>query len=240
MDGTGSVCCMCVRKCHTWWRGGDFYACVHAECSDALLAACPTLTGRAAVAAEAPRRRGGYGRHRGAVAVTPLFVPSRFPAVHDAWVALVETNVGQVSVPCGGNVGHGVAVLRRWRLLTEQRRPVLDGGIVAVGAALFTPERHAAASWGYEPVWSVSAWESLARVTEWRLCSACGAYLWPGRWVTLTGGRCVLCAHDDDRLWPPEPDFPGEEWVPVHLREDAGQRPRKRTPRAVKYADDHA
>lgn len=241
VEGVPAQCCVCRVLCRSWWRGSDFYAAVHEKCLPSLVAECPVLTHRAPATAGPAVRHGAYARRAGRS--PDRFAPSRFPAAHDAWFVLAETNSGQVMVPCGGNVGHGVAALRTYRLLTGRGHPIMSlasAGGFAVGAALYTPERRTAAWWGYVPVPDAPLWEPLRIVSEWSLCAECGAYLWPGRWVTFVGRRCVLCAHRDDRLWPAEPDFPGEESMPPHLREDAGQaRVSQRTARA-RYTNDHA
>lgn len=238
--GYTASCAECSARCATWWRGADFYACVHEKCAPRLVERCPSLAGRApAVAQGAVVRRGAYARHAGAAATAPpLFVPARFPGYINnvAWLAVAETSIGHVVVPCGGNAGHGVSVVRRWELLAAAHHPIGSGDVRAYGAALFTPEGEAALTWGLCPDVGSPVWEQLARVRDWCLCSGCSGYLWPGRWTTRAG-LCWICG-GDGRPWPAEPDFPGEDFVPDHMRDDvpkAGRR--KRTPREFSRAD---
>lgn len=231
--GYAAHCVVCSLRCDRWWRGADFYACVHDQCTTTLAAWCPALTTRAPAATEVATtvRRGAYARRAGAATIAPSFVPSRFPGYtrFDAWMALAETTIGQVGVPCGANAGHGVMVVRQWEKHAEKRQPITNDGAYAMGAALFSPGGTVAASWGHVPCPGRPVWESLDRVTEWRLCPGCGMYLWPGRWVTHRGRLCGVCADDAERSWPPEPDFPGEASVPDHMRDDMPKRRARRT-----------
>lgn len=238
--GYAGTCAVCLRRANTWWRGADFYACVHEKCAPALAEECPALTGRApAVAETSVVRRGAYARRAGGSVAAPLFVPARFPGYtrYDAWLALAETNIGHVAVPCGANAGHGVAVVRKWRKLAETGHPVTTAGASAVGAALFSPDGAAVASWGYVPVPGSPGYEPLYRVAEWGLCPGCGMYMWPGRWVT-GDKKCRLCVWDTDgRVWPDEPDFPGEEFIPDDMRDDVPKGRRKRAPKEFSRAE---
>ena len=241
VKGYADACAVCSRRADTWWRGADFYACVHDVCVDTWAERCPALTGRApAVTETSSVRRGAYARRAGGPVTAPLFVPARFPGYthHEAWLALAETNIGHVAVPCGANAGHGVAVVRRWAKLAEMGRVITTAGAAAVGAALFAPDGTAAVSWGYEPVPGQPGYEPLRQVTEWGLCPGCGMYMWPGRWVT-TGRQCRVCVGDaDGRVWPQEPDFPGEEFIPDHMRDDVPKTGRrKRTPKEFSRAE---
>lgn len=239
--GYSGTCAECLARADTWWRGADFYACVHAKCAPTLAERCPALTGRAPAAADAPAtaRRGAYGRRAGTAVAVPLFVPARFAGYtrHDAWLALADTYVGQVSVPCGGNAGHGVATLRRWASLSAQGWPITTAGAVAVGAALFDPDGMAVSSWGWDVEPGRPWFATLSRLTEWCLCPGCGMYMWPGRWVT-SDKKCRLCTENaDGRVWPNEPDFPGEEFVPDDMRDDAPKGRRKRAPKEFSRAE---
>ena len=238
--GYAGTCAVCLRRADTWWRGADFYACVHAQCAPTLAERCPALTGQApAVTETSSVRRGAYGRRAGGSVAAPLFVPARFAGYtrHDAWLALAETNIGHVAVPCGANAGHGVATVRRWEKLAEMGREITTHGASAVGAALFDPDGAVAVSWGWDVDPARPWFGSLQRTTEWGLCPGCGMYMWPGRWVTAEK-KCRLCVWDtEERPWPHEPDFPGEEFIPDDMRDDAPKGRRKRAPREFSRAE---
>lgn len=238
--GYAGTCAVCLRRADTWWRGADFYACVHEKCAPVLAEWCPTLTGRApAVTETSVVRRGAYARRAGGSVAAPLFVPARFPGYtrHDAWLALAETSIGHVSVPCGANAGHGVATVRRWEKLTGTGHVITITGASAVGAALFDPDGVAVMSWGWAVDPARPWFEPLQRVAEWGLCPGCGMYMWPGRWVTVEK-MCRLCTGDaDGRPWPHESDFPGEEFIPDDMRDDVPRGRRKRVPKEFSRAE---
>ena len=240
VNGYAGTCAMCSLRTDTWWCGTDFYACVHAECAAALAKRCPALIGRApAVVETSSVRRGAYARRAGGSVTAPLFVPARFPGYirHDAWLALADTYVGQVAVPCGGNAGHGTAVVRRWELLTAVGLPITTAGARAVGAALFDPDGMVTMSWGWGVEPGRPWFTTLDQVTEWCLCAGCGMYVWPGRWVS-SDKRCRLCVGDaDGRVWPDEPDFPGGEFVPDDMRDDVPKGRTKRVPKEFSRAE---
>lgn len=243
--GHTALCAVCLARCGTWWRGSDFYACVHDRCVEALAAQVPGLAGRGAAGAveTADRRRGAgprrsaYARRGGSGGGVSLFIPSRFTVPGKGWRVLAETNAGHLSVPCGGNVGHGVRVMREWEIVTGAGRPVAVGGAMAAGAALFDPAGAVVVSFGFVPTPGVPAWESLSRVSVWGSCPGCQAWLWPGRWVVTRGGRCRLCAPEDGRVWPFEADFPGEDHMPDDMRDDVPKGSRRRVSKGFSRAD---
>lgn len=239
--GHTGLCSVCSARCGTWWRGRDFYACVHERCADVLAAQVPSLATRGAARAEetTARRRGAYARRGGTGGEVSLFIPSRFTVPGEGWRVLAETNTGQLSVPCGGNAGHGVRVMRGWATLFEREWPIASGGVRAAGAALFDPDGVVIVSFGYVPEQGVPGWEPLTRVTQWGSCAGCQMWLWPGRWVTTRGGRCRWCLPDDNRVWPFEADFPGDESVPDDMRDDVPKRSRRRAPKEFSRANDH-
>jgi len=236
--GHTAQCAVCLLRCATWWRGRDFYACVHEPCADTLATQIPFLATRGAVKVRetAGRRRSAYARRGGAGGVS-LFIPSRFTVPGGGWRVLAETNMGHLAVPCGGNAGHGARVMRQWATLTERRWPIASGGVRAAGAALFDPDGGVALSFGFVPTPGVPGWEPLTRVTRWGSCPGCQAWLWPGRWVVTHSGRCRLCAPEDGRVWPFEADFPGEESMPDDMRDDVPKKSRRRAPKEFSRAD---
>lgn len=231
--GVRDLCAYCGALCDWWWRGADFYACVHPQCAEHLAARCPALLGRAAAAVvvNAPARRGAYAR-RGGVQTAALFIPSRFAGHtrNDAWLAVAETNTGQVTVPCGGNAGHGVSVMWNWELLAVGGQPIGNGGVRAIGGALFDPDGEAAMAWGWQPERGQPAYEPIYQVQDWFTCPQCGMWVWPGRWVRVADRACRWClSGTDNRTWPVEADFPGDAFVPDHMRDDAPKGRRRRT-----------
>jgi hypothetical protein len=243
--GHTALCAVCLARCATWWRGADFYACVHDRCVEALTAQVPALAARGAAGVsetagrhrDAAPRRSAYARRGGSVGGVSLFIPSRFTIPGAGWRVLAETNAGHRAVPCGGNVGHAVRVMREWATLTGLEWPIAAGGIRAAGAALFDPGGAVFLSFGFVPTPGVPAWEPLTRVSAWGSCPGCQAWLWPGRWVVARGGRCRLCAPVDGRVWPFEADFPGEGHMPDDMRDDVPRRSRRRTPKEFSRAD---
>src|SRR5882762_3088833 len=107
IQGHVGQCAICLARCPTWWRGRDFYACVHDGCVDALASWAPTLVtrGEASSVANDRYRRGAYARRGGLSRGVTLFIPSRFPVPGSGWLVLAETNIGHLSTPCGGDAG---------------------------------------------------------------------------------------------------------------------------------------
>jgi hypothetical protein len=203
VTGETGACAVCRVPCDQWWCGADFYACVHKHCRGDLT----ILEGRgvATDTASVRVRHGAYARRAG-VAQESWFTPSRWRG-EGKWVALAETSAGQMVVPCGGNAGHGVYVLRFWEALTTHGMPVRSGGVEALGASLLDPTGVALRSWGAPPALGTPRWSPLRQASAWGECG-CGSHIWPGRWVDVERGRCRWCCGGDDRPWPVDSDFP--------------------------------
>ncbi len=149
-------------------------------------------------------------------------------------MALAETNVGHLVVPCSRNAGQAMAVVAHWRALAEAGLTV-DALHTVVGGAVVDPAGNVVESWGSVPVpGGRSRWSPLSRLRDWAACLACGVDRWPGCWVDAALEGCGVClpgADDaDPRPWPndpPEPRVPREVKEPRPMAVPAAMKPKR-------------
>ncbi len=137
----------------------------------------------------------------------------------EPYVALAETNLGHVVVPCGRDVDQAREVVTRWRGLAEQG--VSERRIY--GAAVVGPRGEIVEAWKLPLCGSVPdpsgppRWAPVRRINQAVSCIRCGVERWPGCYVALDQRGCSQCMPldegDDPRPWPGEGERPAPETV---------------------------
>lgn len=162
---------------------------------------------------------------------------------NEPWVALAETNVGHLMVPCGANMIYAREVATRWRLLTELGHGIGYAEAHCVGAAVVDPRGEVQECWRLPEVGSVpvpggpTRWAPLIRLQRWQTCLGCGERRWPGTWVVQGVTGCALCQPareaDDPRVWPVEPPALSDD---PETEEERAERKAKAHVRPVRAA----
>lgn len=149
---------------------------------------------------------------------------------NEPWVALAQTNVGLVIVPCNRNAEHAHDVAGKWRSLTRQGLPIKPH-TWAVGASVIDPRGAITGQWGDAPrAGGTSRWVPLMMLQRPELvtCLECHGRRWQGCWMALDMHGCSRCLPTqevhDPRRWPEEPPQPNAAGVPDRRKTPA--RPR--------------
>lgn len=247
--GTLGACVSCKAGTTWWYRAGDRYHPVHrsGQCRERLEESVRDLdrVAEAASGLAGRARRGAWARRGLAVGAADtarhgLARGSRYHRpgmVGDGpWVAVMDTNFGQVVVPSDQDREHVLSVSRHWRALAERGLPVNSTGAEASGGGVVDPTGALLEPWGAPVEPGRGRWRSLTRVRDWTACPSCAEVLWPGCLTLIGEGVCVSCAAateaGDPRVWPSEPVDPGRGAWPERL---GGGKPRRARPAAARH-----
>lgn len=226
--------CYCGSPAVQWIEHEGQYVCVHERCLAGLPAVLEELAELRSVVAAPASPRGAYARRTARaprvvvsrLTVAPLGMGSPFhvPGMVEGapWTVLVQTNLGQMSLPCNRNEPAARRGNQRYRAMWERGLEAAYGGVRAVGGMIVTPAGSVDDAWGDAPVIGSSRWRPVHRTGDWRSCTSCGRQLWPGCFVGVQSGCCAVCMasdeKDDPRVWPDEPPYPGDDAWPGHSK----------------------